>query len=442
MAHAFTRVTLIGTRRHLDLLLPSDRPVGSLMPQVLDLLHDEPSEDVAAKLLVTPDGTPLSAAGTLDDAGVTDGSSLLLCNAAEAPPAAVVYDVTDLVVDGTANVWGRWTTTFTRVTAIVLTALGLWAGAELLLQAYAADSAWWVLCALGGVLLAGGTVAGVVPRLRTVGIALLVTGWLSAFAGIVHRGDDLPLVALLTSGLTILLLLAVGIVADRKKAMTGAALTLGALTLVWVAATLTAPGPPEAAALAALASLLTLGLMPKLALSASGLATLDDQRAKGETIARTDALDSVAAAHANLSFGSVITGASIGAGLWIIGTDTETQVWTLPLLAALTLATALRARAFPLAAERIALYAAAVVGLAASALGALRFLPEQPWLVAGVVLLIGMTSALSLAVEPADHVAARGRQQAKRLETIAILASIPLTVGMFGVFGQLLESFG
>ena len=64
MAHAFTRVTLIGTRRHLDLLLPSDRPVGGLMPQVLDLLQDEPSEDVAAKLLVRPDGAPLDAAGT------------------------------------------------------------------------------------------------------------------------------------------------------------------------------------------------------------------------------------------------------------------------------------------------------------------------------------------------------------------------------------------
>lgn len=442
MAHAFTRVTLIGTRRHLDLLLPSDRPVGGLMPQVLDLLQDEPSDDVAAKLLVTPDGTPLSAAGTLDDAGITDGSSLLLCHAAEAPPAAVVYDVTDLVVDGTADVRGRWTAVYTTATAIVFTAFGLWAGTELLLQAYAPGSAWWILCSLGGVFLAGGTVAGVVPRFRTVGIALLVAGWITAFAGIMHRGDGLPVVALLTAALTVILLLSVGVVADRRKAMASAALTLGALALVWVAATSLAPDPPQAAALAALASLLVLGLMPKIALSASGLATLDDQRAKGDTIARTDAVDAVAAAHASLSFGSVITGVSIGAGLWIIGTDTETQVWTLPLLAALTLATALRARAFPLAAERIALYAASAVGLAALALGALRFLPQQPWLVAVVVLLIGVTSALSLAIEPADHVAARGRQQAKRLETIAILVSIPLTVGMFGVFIQLLESFG
>ncbi|MEC5200223.1 type VII secretion integral membrane protein EccD [Arthrobacter sp. PL16] len=441
MAHAFTRVTLIGTRRHLDLLLPSDRPVGALMPQVLDLLHDEPSDDVAAKLLVTPDGTPLSAGRTLDDAGIADGSSLLLCNAAEAPPAAVVYDVTDLVVDRTADLRGRWTTTFTTATAIVLTALGLWAGAELLLREYLPGSAWWILCSLGGVLLAGGTVAGVVARFREMGIALLVAGWITAFAGILHRGDSLPVVALLTSALTVVLLLAVGIIADRRKAMASAALTLGALTLVWVAATFIAPDPPKAAALTALAGLLVLGLMPKVALSASGLATLDDQRSKGGTIARTDALDAVAAAHASLSFGSVITGVSIGAGLWIIGTDTETQEWTLPLLAALTLATALRARAFPLAAERIALNAASAVGLTALALGALRFLPQQPWLVAVVVLLIAVASALSLAVEPADHVAARGRQQAKRLETVAILASIPLTVGMFGVFVQLLESF-
>lgn len=441
MAHAFTRVTLIGAKRHLDLLLPSDRPVGGLMPQVLDLLQDEPSEDVAAKLLVSPDGTPLDAAGTLDDAGVTDGSSLLLCNAAEAPPAAVVYDVTDLVVDGTPEVRGRWTAGFTAATAIVFAAVGLWAGAELLLAAYAPTSAWWVLCVLGAVLLGAGTLAGTVPRFRTTGIAFLAAGWICAFAGIVHRSDGLPMTALLASALTILLFLAVGIVATRRRAMTSAALTLGAVALVWVAATVLASEPPRAAALAALASILVLGMLPKIALSTSGLATLDDQRAKGDTIARTDALDAVAAAHATLSFGSVITAASIGAGLWIIGTDDTTQVWTLPLLAALTVATALRARAFPLAAERLALYTASAVGLAALAVSALRFLPQQPWLAGAVVLLIGAVSALSLAVKPADHVAARGRQQAKRLETLAILASVPLIVGMFGVFAQLLESF-
>lgn len=442
MAHAFTRVTLIGTRRHLDLLLPSDRPVGGLMPQVLDMLQDEPSDDVAAKLLVTPDGTPLSAASTLDDAGIIDGSSLLLCNAAEAPPAAVVYDVTDLVVDGTAEVRGRWNSSFTVATAIVLTALGLWAGAELLLQSYAPGSAWWALCALGGAFLAAGTATGAVPRFRAVGVAFLVAGWISAFAGILHRGDPLPVVTLLTAALTLVLFLAVGIVADSRKAMTGAALTLGALSVLWVAATLLAPDPPKSAALAALASLLVLGLLPKIALAASGLATLDDQRAKGDSIARTDAVGAIAAAHGSLSFGTVITAVSLAAGLWMLGTDTGTQIWTLPLLAALTLATALRARSFPLAAERIALYAASSVGLTSLVLGALRFLPQQPWLIAVVVLLVGVTSAVSLAVQPADHVAARGRQEAKRLETIAILASIPLTVGMFGVFAQLLESFG
>jgi type VII secretion integral membrane protein EccD len=442
MAHAFTRVTLIGTRRHLDLLLPSDRPVGGLMPQVLDLLQDEPSEDVAAKLLVGPDGAPLDAAGTLDDAGVTDGSSLLLCDAAEAPPAAVVYDVTDLVVDGSPEVRGRWTAGLASVTAVVLTALGLWAGAELLLEAYAADSAWWIMCALGAVLLGAGTLAGAASRLRTVGIALLAAGWICAFAGFVHRDDGLPVAALLTAVLTIVLFLAIGIVADRRRAMTSAAITLATVSLVWVAATVLAPDPPKAAALATLAGVLVLGLMPKIALSSSGLATLDDQRAKGDTIARTDALDAIAAAHATLSLGSVIAATSIGTGLWIIGTDASTQPWTLPLLAALIVATALRARAFPLAAERIALYAASAVGLAALALGALRFLPHQPWLVGVVVLLIGVVSAVSLAVTPADHVAARGRQQAKRLETLAILVSVPLTVGMFGVFAQLLESFG
>lgn len=441
MANAFTRVTLVGARRHIDLLLPSHQPVGALMPQVLDLLDDAPQLDVAAKQLVTPDGTALDASASLSQSAVADGTALLLCSESDVPPAAIVYDVTDLVVDQTEEVTGRWTTRYRDIAAGGFAALGLWAGVSILLSSYAPDSAWWILV-VGGLVLTGiGAALGRPPRTSAVGPALLAAGWVLGLAGILEYQSTPAITGLLVAALSILNLLGIGAVSERPRALFAGAATLGAATAIWVAAALISGSPSGTAALAGIASILLLGLLPKLALSVSGLATLDDQRAKGDTLRRTDALSAVHAAHRSLSLGTVIAAASIALALALLGTDTSTQVWTLPLLLALTLATFLRARSFPLALERVALYVASSVGLAAMAVGALRFLADSPWLVGVGALLVAVVALLVLTLQPADHTAARFRLLANRTESIAILASIPLAAGMFGIFAQLLESF-
>ncbi|MCQ1954447.1 type VII secretion integral membrane protein EccD [Arthrobacter sp. zg-Y238] len=441
MAHAFTRVTLIGSRRHLDLLLPSDQPVGALMPQVLELLNDQPADEVAAKVLVGPDGTELAAESTLSSAEIADGSSLLLCNASEAPPAAVVYDVTDLVVSETEAVSGRWTDRFRELTAGVSAAVGLWAGAEILLGSVAPDDAWWLLLSASLVLLTAGTALARPPRTSAIGPTLQGAGWLLGL-GALLRGDlDPETTLLLIAGLSVLTLVGVGLSAANPRALFTGAGTLALATVIWAAAGLISESPPRAAALAAVSSVLLLGLLPKLALSASGLATLDDQRATGGTISRTDALEAVAGAHRGLTLGAILTSVSIALGLWVLGTDTEHQKWTLPLLFALTLAVFLRARSFPLAAERISLYAASGVGLAALTVASLRFFSSAPWAVGLAVLVLAACIAVSLTLDLPDHAEARIRLLAKRLETFAILASIPLVIGMFGIYSQLLGSF-
>ncbi|GAA1120409.1 type VII secretion integral membrane protein EccD [Arthrobacter flavus] len=441
MSHAFTRVTLVGAQRHIDLLLPSHQPVGALMPQVLELLEDAPQRDVAVKQLVTPDGTALDAAASLSQSAVTDGTALLLCSESDVPPAAVVYDVTDLVVDQTEEVTGRWTIRFRDITAGAFAALGLWAGVAILLGSFAPGSAWWILIS-GGLLLTGlGAALGRPPRKSALGPALLVAGWVLGLAGILEYGSGLAITGLLVAALSIANLLGLGAVSARPRALFAGAATLGAATGIWGAAALVGDDPAPAAALAGIASVLLLGLLPALALSASGLSTLDDQRAKGGTLRRTAALSAVNAAHRSLSLATVFTAASIALALAWLGTDTQTQVWTLPLLLALTLATFLRARSFPLALERIALYLASLVGLAALAVGSLRFLPESPWLVGLAALAVAAVALIVLTFTPADHTAARFRQLANRAESLAILATIPLAAGLFGIFAQLLESF-
>lgn len=441
MAHAFTRVTLIGSRRHLDLLLPSDQPVGALMPQVLEMLNDPPADEVAAKVLVGPDGTELSAETTLSSAEISDGSSLMLCNASEAPPAPVVYDVTDLVVNETEAVSGRWTNRFRELTAGVFAAVGLWAGAELLLAALAPDDAWWLLLSASLVLLVAGTAAARPPRTSAIGPTLQGAGWLLGLGALLRSGLPLEPTALLLAALSVLTLVGMGLSAPNPRALFTGAGTLALAATLWAAAGLISRDPVHAAALATTASVLLLGLLPKLALATSGLATLDDQRAKGGTIGRTDALEAVAGAHRGLTLGTVLTALSIALGLWLLGTDTADQKWTLPLLLALILAVFLRARSFPLAAERISLYAASGVGLVALTAASLRFFPDQPWVAGLAVLLLAACIAVSLTLNLPDHTEARLRLVAKRLETIAILASVPLVIGMFGIFSQLLGSF-
>jgi hypothetical protein len=46
-----------------------------------------------------------------------------------------------------------------------------------------------------------------------------------------------------------------------------------------------------------------------------------------------------------------------------------------------------------------------------------------------------------LAVEPPEHVRARLRRLGDRLETVAVLAAVPLAIGVLGTYGQLLDTF-
>lgn len=445
MAHPFTRVTLIGPRTHVDLLLPSNQPVGLLLPQVLNILDDPPAEAVAAKVLVAADGTELNADTSLSQAGVLDGTSLRLCNASEAPPAAVVYDVNDLVVGETGAVTGRWNGRCRDIAAGAYAAVSIWAGAEILLAFLAPDAAWWMLFVLSLLGLAAGSAMNQGAGRSAIGSTFLGAGWLTGCGGAIHLYNGIPErfppAAMALAGLTVLTLAALGAGAAQPRAWFSGAATLALAAGLWTAAGTVTGDPVRAAALAAPASVLLLGLLPKMALASSGLATLDDQRAKGGSITRGNAVDAVAAAHRSLTLGTVAAAMSLVPGLWLLGTDTDRQHWTLPLLLSLTLAVFLRTRSFPLVAQRSALYLAAAVGAGAAALAGLRFLPNQPWVVGVAVLGIAAGAAMALTLVFPDHTLARFRLLAKRVESVAILASVPLTVGLFGIFAQLLGSF-
>lgn len=441
MAHAFTRVTLIGSERHADLLLPSDQPVGTLVPQILELLDDSPAQSVAEKRLVAPDGEPLSDTATLSDAGVLDGTVLTLFSNSEAPPPAVIYDVTDAVVEESASSRGRWSGIHQRVAGIIFAALAVTSGTAVL-ASYAGHNSWGVMLVAAAILLVAGIPFGRLRGSADLGLTLFGAGWLTALLGLFIAPLPLAQRALAAAVATAVTLVAIALASTRPKALYSAAVLVAVLAAVWAAAGLWTGDAGKAASLATLLSLLVLGTLPKLALSASGLAALDDKRANGATIRRLNALDAIASAHQALALGTVVCCVSIAAGLWFLGAVHSATPWSQLLLVALTLATALRARSFPLAVERFSLYLAASVGLLSLSLAALTTWAGAAWAVGLVLLLVAAGTLAKLLMPLPDHVHARFRLQANRIESLALLAAVPLTVGMFGIFAQLLKSFG
>ena len=113
--------------------------------------------------------------------------------------------------------------------------------------------------------------------------------------------------------------------------------------------------------------------------------------------------------------------------------------WTVLLAVASAVVLAGRARIYPLVAEVVVLLAAAawiVVGLLAAWQG--RAGIAGPLAIMLVLLVVAL---VVLAVEPAEHVRARLRRLGDRLEAVAVIAAIPLAIGVFGIYGRLLDSF-
>ncbi|HEX2156209.1 MAG TPA: hypothetical protein VHS79_04385 [Actinomycetes bacterium] len=167
------------------------------------------------------------------------------------------------------------------------------------------------------------------------------------------------------------------------------------------------------------------------------LPALDDRRAAAGEVARQDAVAAMAAAHRSLSVATVATAASSAlAGVLLAAAPSR---WTVTLALALVVVLASRARVYPLVAEVAALVAAAGAVLAAL----LALWLDRAGAATPVAALLALLAAalVVLAVEFPEHVRARFRRLADRLEAVAVLAAIPLAIGVFGTYAQLLDTF-
>ncbi|WP_345655767.1 type VII secretion integral membrane protein EccD [Streptomyces tremellae] len=445
-ASPVSRVTLVGARRRMDLVLPSDEPVGRLLPDIIRLLDDRVAAQPLLRQLVFSDGSVLPQDGTLESCGVQDGAVLRLVRAQDAPSAPVVHDVTDEVAgDLDVRTW-RWDARARRATAGA--AMAGWALAAGLLAraAYAPSTVATVLLAVAVLLAGGGALTwrlghrGTATALSaTSGVAVVLGAWTLADA---FDAGGAALLAAVAGALVLALLLLCWCSPLGRGGLLGAA-AVGATAVVWEAVAaaqhgaVTAQQQARTGAVLAVVSVVLLGLLPRLALMSAGLTSLDDRRSRGLSVSRYRVAAALSATHRGLTLATVVLAgsAAVAAALAL----REPTAWTVPLVVVTACVLALRSRAFPLVAEVVALLLAA----AAVVVRGVLVWSARSGSAGALALLVALAVVplLMLAGRLPEHLGVRLRRLGDAAESAGVIALFPLLIGVFGVYGRLLGTF-
>ncbi|MEU0836850.1 type VII secretion integral membrane protein EccD [Streptomyces sp. NPDC005969] len=439
-----SRVTLVGERRRADIVLPSDTPIGQLLPDILQLLDDRAASRPMTRQLITSDGSALPHDSTLSSAEIADGAVLRLVRAHSAPPAPVVHDVTDLVADDLDLQAWRWRPAARRASAGVATVSFAVVAALLARQEFELGALAAALGAVTLVLLAAGALVARIGQgnlglatallLASGGLGIL-TAWTAADA---YGWPGTARLAAVAAALVVMLLL-LGYFSPLGRGGLIGAMATAAVTVVWEAVAAVQSDLSRLGAVMAVFSVVLLGLLPRLALMASGLTALDDRRSGGISVSRHQVGNALAATHRGLALATTVTAVSAAAGGWLLTQADKPTVWTMALPSLVALVLLSRARAFPLVAEVVALFAASAVLVVRLVMVWMHHSGGAGPL--AVLCAAALLPLLVLAVQPPEHVQVRLRRMGDLVESIGVVGLFPLAVGAFGLYGQLLNKF-
>ena len=428
-ANPFLRISVLGSTHNADLVVPSDQPATTLLPQFLGLLG-EPHGPQGTYTLTTALGEPIDLHRPMGEIGLVDGTVLRLSQETETPPVPVVSDLVDATAEHKAS--GLWAAASRGWVLSVCSALMTVVALVFLLLPRGPD-------ALDvGVGAAGLYVVSMLCRIlrKDLAWAYFIAGgvvgiwwaWLQLMTG--------------TSPLTVLLILLVTqlisllVHTQQRFAYAIGLAVLAVSTGAWWLIHFLVVDPVRAGAITATLALLLLGLAPRLALSIAGVFKADDAVGHGTSMALSEVVSRLNRAHQVLSVAVALL-----AGLWTLGIlpvagTAIGNVWALAMTASLVVAWTLRGRHFPLTTERTAIYVAALVATSAVAWSQ-RTTPWAPIAAAALALLL----AVALFVRTSDLAAAQLRRVATWVETAAVILTVPVLVGMFDLYTQLLGSF-
>ncbi len=435
----FTRLTLIHAGKRAEVVVASDQPLAALIPRICDLLGLPPGSNQYA--LVRPLGESLDLQADCPANQIGDGETLCLVDWSDAPAPPVVVDVTDSVAALRGEVAGQWTPAVRQWLATCATAAGcLMAGflvpwGDLIV----ADQA-LILVAVTAGLTAVAVLTGRFSSERAaVVLSAAVTGLCVPAGVLLGRWASAPdsMTAILFAVLTLISLTGGTTVGFglRNRAVTVSAVICGSIAALGLILMMTGLPDAQAWAVTGVTSVVALGLIPAWALSASGLTGLDDFTTDGSQVTRQDVAASAATAYGVLAW--CVTGCAVLAGLaagmlaWT-GPDTG---WAVALAGVIVLLLALRTRSMPLAVPAITLWCTVLVAVGVCLWG----LPVLPRLIGFVC--VALLCALSATVTLPDHVRLRLRRWGDIFEKLATAATLPIVLGLFGVYENLLGAF-
>jgi type VII secretion integral membrane protein EccD len=429
----YTRLTIQGTRNRAELVLPSEEPLAAMVPDILTLL-DEPVAQLRPLALVSVLGEQLNTSLSLAEQGVLQGSIVRLVHVDEAPPPPEVADITQLAggtVDARAD---RWRPEWAVLAAAVMTLMiGRLVGQQLL--ALRADRLW----VLGAAVALAATAAALARRGgHGAGwtITALAIGLLGAPVESFVRGQLAGTATGAWLGACAALVAAVALVGYRDRGIALGGASAAALVALWTALRLGGMAPVDATGIVGLAGAIGLGLLPGVAMTASGLTRLDDRVIEGGTISRPDALEALAATHRGLNWACVAFGAGTGAAGFVLASSRNG--WAIGLAAAIGIVATLQTRVLPLAPQRLALFGAATATVAGLAVSGFVLAPAVT--LGGLIVLAAVVIA-AVGVRLSGNVRARLARLGNVAELVAVLASVPLLLGLLGVFDDLLGAF-
>ena len=433
----YTRVTVLGSTHKADLVLPDDEPLGTLLPQLLQLLRENVpgGEELAISTL---SGERLDLGTSMSDQEVAHGSMLRLTSIDEAPHAPEVADVTDAVALTRDDLRDRWTP---RSAATV--------------SAIAAALLSFIICAL--TLPPTITENLLEGRYQLIGIGVLLGGAMF----LARRGQPLP--ALVFSGATLgamppllqatgdltpqaivlvavstgWLLLGAVVGWGMKRRSVLIAAVVGIVTAgVFVTASLLRWDPLILAVSTVLAGLLALGLLPGLALALSGLTRYDDQSVQGQPPERGQVQQAILEGFATLTWTIIAVALPLVLSLLILAGTGEQWAMTMATVAGVIVL--LRARILPLTPQKVALFITGAAPLLAVLLNHPDLTPMHRAAVLGGVVVLLLVLSLT---RPSAVVAAKLRRASEIIELLLMIAIIPLALAALGIFADLLEVF-
>ncbi|MGB5934258.1 MAG: EsaB/YukD family protein [Ornithinimicrobium sp.] len=432
----YLRTTVLGGGQRVDVVLPTDQPVAEVLPAVLDLL--EIADPGTVSMLHTDAGQAIELDRSLSHTGLRDGVVLHLVAVREAPAEPVVADLIDVFetadtsrdrFDAAAQQW------LLSASGAVLLALG---GAGL-----ASTAGPWAPFLLAGsaVALWLMALAASAPPWSPAWISLAVAASLLGIGALVTVQISAPQRGLLTLTAVMASVLAAGACADRWRPATIACAVFAgmgsAMGLTWMTTSdVTATG-----AVGMATSVAVCGLLPQWALGLSGAFTIDGRVQRGDVLGRSLAQHCLLEAGRTLTAALAVTCLLFAVSGSAVAAATPTDRWACAVYVVLLLVWICRIRHFPLTVQRVLVLGAAVVSITSWMVGAAR----EPIAVLPVLsitlMLVGALALVGHRARASALLAAIGRRWIRRVEVIGVLATVPIVVGFFGVYGDLIATF-